>query len=474
MKRYLFFILAMAASLCFIPKLNAQSFTGPELLCRPTDHSVSVNVVANTALDVYFKYDTESNGGGDGYDYQTATVSSVANEPINVVIDGLQANTCYYYRMVYKTSGGSWTERDEHSFHTQRPSGSTFIFDITSDSHVNIMLGNAATWTQTLTNVANDHPDYLIDLGDTFAMDNVTSESGARSAYIYQRSSNFFGLVSHSASIFLALGNHEQEEGWHLDDNGNPVNSQPVWSTNSRKRYFPNPVPDDFYTGNTETYYALTGDQLHEDYYAWTWGDALFVVIDPFWYTTVKPFIGNTGGGEAEAGTGDRWEWTLGESQFNWLRQTLENSDAAYKFIFAHHMTGGSDDYVRKGAYGAPYCEWGGYNENGNTWGFDTRRGGWYCTVHQLLVENNVSAFFHGHDHQYAYEKLDGVVYQSCAAAGFTGNGFNLYSEANEYTIKVMPSSGHLRVTVTPTQATVDYVRSGGTGGGRSCLGPRL
>jgi hypothetical protein len=123
---------------------------------------------------------------------------------------------------------------------------------------------------------------------------------------------------------------------------------------------------------------------------------------------------------------------------------------------------------VRKGAYGAPYCEWGGYNENGTTWAFDTRRSGWYCTVHQLLVENNVSAFFHGHDHQYAYEKLDGVVYQSCAAAGFTGNGFNLYSEANEYTIKVLPSSGHLRVTVTPTLATVDYVRSGGTGGAYS------
>ncbi|RQW04926.1 T9SS C-terminal target domain-containing protein, partial [candidate division KSB1 bacterium] len=180
------------------------------------------------------------------------------------------------------------------------------------------------------------------------------------------------------------------------------------------------------------------------------------------------PFIGNTGGGEAEAGTGDRWEWTLGLAQFNWLRQTLENSDAAYKFIFAHHMTGGSDDYVRKGAYGAPYCEWGGYNENGTTWGFDSRRNGWYCTVHQLFVENNVSAFFHGHDHQYAYEILDGVVYQSCAAAGFTGNGFNLYSEANAYTVKVMPSSGHLRVTVTPAQATVDYVRSGGTGGAYS------
>ncbi|RPI00100.1 MAG: hypothetical protein EHM72_10220 [Calditrichaeota bacterium] len=190
----------------------------------------------------------------------------------------------------------------------------------------------------------------------------------------------------------------------------------------------------------------MNGDQLHENYYAWTWGDALFVVIDPFWYTMTKPFVGNIGGGEPEAGTGDRWDWTLGQTQYNWLRQTLENSTAAYKFVFAHHMTGGSDDYVRKGAYGAPYCEWGGYDENGATWGFDSRHDGWYATVRQLLVETKVSAFFHGHDHQYAYEILDDVIYQSCASGGFTGNGFNLYSEGGN-TLKVLPSSDHLRST---------------------------
>ena len=29
-----------------------------------------------------------------------------------------------------------------------------------------------------------------------------------------------------------------------------------------------------------------------EDYYAWAWGDALFVVIDPFQYTMKQTFIG--------------------------------------------------------------------------------------------------------------------------------------------------------------------------------------
>ena len=41
------------------PWLVAQSgitFSGTELLGRPTDHSITVNVLADTALDVYFEY----------------------------------------------------------------------------------------------------------------------------------------------------------------------------------------------------------------------------------------------------------------------------------------------------------------------------------------------------------------------------------------------------------------------------------
>ncbi|RPI00101.1 MAG: hypothetical protein EHM72_10225 [Calditrichaeota bacterium] len=211
MKISIYLILTFIDVSLLIPTLPAQvTFPGIELLSRPTDHSVTVNVVANTAMQAYFEYGTTS----ETYTSQTAIISSSANDPIVAIMDDLLANTRYYYCMRYSTDGGStWESRSEHSFHTPRQAGSTFAFAVTTDSHVNIMLGNAAIWTQTLTNVANDNPDFLLDLGDTFAMDYVTSESGARNAYITQRSSSFFGLVSHSASIFIALGNHEQEEG---------------------------------------------------------------------------------------------------------------------------------------------------------------------------------------------------------------------------------------------------------------------
>lgn len=452
---------ALIPAFLFAQPIN---FTGQELLGRPTKNSITINVVTDQALDYYFEYGTQSGV----YSHQTTTANSVANEPIEVKIQGLEADKKYYYRLVYRKTGSStWLQRPENSFHTQRPAGTSFAFSITSDSHINVGgLGNSATWQRTLNNVNADAPDFLIDCGDTFSMDNVSSESGARTSYIFQRTPTTFGIVSPSVPIFLAVGNHEQQEAWHLNDNGNPVNSQPVWGANAQKRYFLNPVPDGFYTGNTDPYTHLNGDQLREDYYAWNWGDALFVVIDPYWYTSNKPFIGNTGGGEPGTSDGDRWHWTLGNQQYNWLKQTLENSLSKYKFIFMHNMTGGTQDYIRGGAYAAPFCEWGGYNEDGTTYNFNAKRPTWPATIHELMAANHVSVVFHGHDHQYAYEMLDGVVYQSLPAAGFAGNGFNIYSESNPLSLKVLPSPGHLKVSVSSTSATVDYINSAATGNG--------
>jgi uncharacterized membrane protein YgcG len=452
-------VAAFLAWVLSAPQVRGQaSFPGTELLGRPTAHSVTLNVVASSGIEAYVEYGMAP----DTYSSQTGTSTAAANEPLVIVIGELAADTRYFYRLLYRPSGSStWIARDEHFFHTQRQPGGTFTFTITSDSHVNIVFGDQDLYRQTLRNVNDDQPDFHLDLGDTFAMDNVTTMAQARNAYLAQRP--FMGLVSHSAPIFLALGNHEEEEGWHRDDTATLATSKPMLGANARKRYFLNPVPDGFYSGNSDAWSPLTGDGLAGDYYAWRWGDALFVVIDPFWYTTTKPFLGNVGGGESsDPGSGDRWDWTLGVEQYQWLKQSLETSDARLKFIFAHHATGGTDDYIRGGADGAPFTEWGGLDEDGVTFSFDSRRPGWYAPVHQLLVDNHVTAFFHGHDHEFAYEERDGVVYQlvPMAADRTYGLGFQGYHEGDPHTIRVLPNSGHLRVTVTGSSATVDYVRA--------------
>jgi hypothetical protein len=127
-----------------------------------------------------------------------------------------------------------------------------------------------------LSNALSDHPDFMIDLGDTFMSDKLDEINPANilNRHLIQR--GFFSLVSHSVPLYLVLGNHEGEQGWKLNGTENNI---AVWAANARKTYFPNPQPDDFYSGNTSME-KFVG--LRENYYAWTWADALFVVLDPY------------------------------------------------------------------------------------------------------------------------------------------------------------------------------------------------
>ncbi len=449
------------------------TFTGAELLGKPTDTSITINIVPNSTIEYHYQYGTAPGV----YTGQTPNVTATANQPHEVVIDGLDANTEYYYRMRYHAPGDAmddWVTRDEHSFWTQRALGSAFTFTVTADSHHQM---NAAH-QQAMTNVYDDQPDFHIDLGDTFYVDNTSNQAAVNSRYLDYRDPLYLGRIGHSVPIFLSSGNHEEEEGWNFDDTPFSI---ALASVQARKAYYPTPVDDDFYSGNLDPLAAIDEttyvDEFRENYYAWEWGDALFVVIDPFHYTMELPYAPGTAGEQTnDTWTGDQWSWTLGKQQFDWFKETIENSNAKYKFVFSHQMVGGiprdisvnTAGYVRGGAEAAAYFEWGGNNADG-TWGFDTQRPGWGgVPIHQLMVENGVSAYFHGHDHQYVYERRDGIVYQEVPSPSMTGSGFTgIYTEgtyADYETIEMLPNSGHLRVTVTPEEATVEYVRSDATG----------
>jgi len=430
-----------------------------ELLGRPTDHSVTVNAIAGQAVEAYFEY-----GTAPGVYASQTTPTVFPSGTIQVVIDGLAPNTRYYYRNRHRPSGSpdDFIAGAEHSFHTQRSRTATFSFAVQSDSHQ----GFAAFFSDqlyglTMQNISAGQPDFLVDLGDTFSLDGATeTEATVRQKYLDQRA--FFGVAGHSSPLFLVLGNHENEEGWNLDDFGaNRAASLPVLGGNARKRYYVNPVPDTFYSGNLDPLPELDGDHLRGDYYAFEWGNALFVAIDPFAYTTRKPYAGSTGGEKTDEVVGNRWDWTLGRAQYLWLKSTLENSTATFKFLFMHHLTGGTADYSRAGARGAKYVEWGGYNNDGTTWGFPTNRPGWEMPIHQLLAQNHVTAVFHGHDHVFAREELDGIVYQEVPFAANADYGLGFSSNQTDYAGATMvENSGHVRVTVAPAAVTVDYVRS--------------
>ena len=451
-----------------------------QVLSRPTDHSIGINVLAPTALEAYVEYGTAPGK----YSGKTTVLKSAAKVPLQIEVGKLAANTAYFYRLRYREGGsGEYQASDEYRFHTARPPGSTFVFAIQADSHPERdgRMFTADLYARTMANVRQDNPDFFISLGDDFSIDRgmnwpLTAEK-VNQVYINQR--NYMGTAGASTPIFLVNGSHEQGQRHLLD--GTPDNPA-VWAGSARNRYFSQPAPDGFYTGDEE---RIDFIGLLRDYYAWTWGDALFIVIDPYWHSSIPigpEFQADSGvkaaarattqtGGqagaqargnaaqrdEAEGENGrDQWLITLGEAQYRWLQRTLQQSKAKYKFIFSHHVLGTG----RGGVEMADLYEWGGRNAQGG-WEFDKKRPGWELPIHQMMVKYNVSAFFQGHDHIFVRQAKDGVVYQEVPNPANPNNGkeqtdFRKFYTSGDY----LGASGHLRVTVSPQNAKVDYVWS--------------
>jgi hypothetical protein len=480
----MFSILIGALALTTSSAMSASTitFTAEELLGKPEDTSITINIVPATTIEYHYQYGLSSGANTWSTGNQTAT----GGQPSEVTITGLAPNTQYFYRMQYHAPGDpmdDWVNRNEHSFWTQRDQGSTFTFTMTSDTHAQL----GALFSNTMTNIYNEHPDFNVDLGDTFMIDSAGSQTTVNNSYLSYREPSYFDKIGSSVPIFLTPGNHENEEGWNFDDTPFSI---ALGSILGRKLYYPTPIDDGFYSANTNPLAAIDagtyGDQYREDYYAWTWGDALFVVIDEFQYTMHLPYPPIAGEGSDDSKTCEysndpncQWNWTLGVQQYEWFKQTLENSHAKYKFVFSHNMLGGKlqaemgtgAGYVRGGCEGAPYFEWGGKNADG-TEGFADRRsaifGSEAVPIRQLMMENGVSAYFHGHDHQYVYETCDGMVYQEVPQTSTSGAGFAVYTEGDHgtfNTVKKMNSGGHLLLTVTPSETTVDYISNSSTSG---------
>jgi len=272
------FLFALTFVFLFIlsQQLGAQNdslFVNTELLGRPTDNSITVNAMANIDIDVYIEYGLEPSN----YSTQTEMRLFQANEPIEIVISGLQANAQYYYRMRYKKTGASeFMSGDQHFFHTQRLKNSSFIFAVQADPHLDEQ-SNPDIYIQTMNNTLADKPDFLIDLGDNFMTDKIPliyPEKTINYEEIVSRHlllRNYYDLICHSVPLFLVLGNHEAECGWEFK---NGSENMAVWATTARKLYYPNPAPDHFYSGNlVEDDYS----GLCENYYSFEWGDALLL-----------------------------------------------------------------------------------------------------------------------------------------------------------------------------------------------------
>jgi phosphodiesterase/alkaline phosphatase D-like protein len=427
----------------FAQTISMSAFGASEpniVLGRPTDQSVAMSIFSDSNMEAYIEYGSVSGN----YANQTTALNIQANIPIEFLVDNLQTDSRYYYRIRWRPTGASdFTAGEEHFFHTQRQPGKEFIFTIQADPHYGESTFNAEVYKIALQNALKDNPDFHIDLGDTFMTEKYFRDSYEQVLQAPLAHRPYFGMIAHSAPLFLVNGNHEGELGWELKDNENNL---AVWSVKARQLCYPCPVPGDFYSGSstTENYIGI-----RDSYYSYEWGNALFVVLDPFWYTNPKPG-GNT----------DNWGWTLGEAQYRWFKQTIEQSQAKFKFVFIHHLTSGTGPEARGGIEVAQYYEWGGLNAD-NTDGFESHRPGWGKPIHQLMVEKNVSILFHGHDHVFVKQELDGVVYQECPQpSNREYDKANLAEEGGYINGDIVNGSGHIRVTVSESTVKAEYIQA--------------
>lgn len=402
------------------------------ILGRPGAHEITISILPTEDLNGWVEYSV----WGDEKTKNSEKRSWKRGETTCIVLSSLSSGSRFRYRLLYqhlkdgKKGSSSW-----FGFHTQRKTNEGFVFNVQADSHLDENTGTDM-YLQTLSNIASDSADFLVDLGDTWMTDKYRSDyHTSAKQYVAQR--YYFGQTCHSTPLFLVLGNHDGESGKSLSRGGS--DNMASWATSMRQRFFPNPVPDGFYSGNPERV---------GNYYAWEWGNAQFIVLDPFRYTNDQR---------------NPWNRTLGKVQYDWLKKTLSSSSARFRFVFIHNLVGGVDrkGIARGGAEAARFFEWGGENAD-SSYGFFSNRRGWDKPIHNLLVEYKVDVVFHGHDHFFARQEKDGIIYQLVPQPGALRYGHpNTASEYGYVSGVLKNGPGYMRVRVEADQAIVDLMQSG-------------
>lgn len=418
---------------------DIPTYPGNVLLARPTDRSITLNVC--TAKDATAR--VHLGESSRPLLQHSRDVPLRANEPTEVILDGLKPNSTYDYELRDVKSGKPLLPLGTKSFRTARPAGEAFTFTLQADSHLDEGC-RTDIYKQTLENQLADAPDFMIDMGDTSMAGKHPSRDSALKQFLAQR--YYFGLVGHSVPSFLLVGNHDGEEAKLRGSTD--ADGLAVWSNKQRKRFFSNPVPDHFYTGNDQPHQHAG---LLQNYYAWTWGDALFVALDPYWTSS-------SGRGESAG-----WKMSLGKPQYDWLANTLRQSKARHKIILIHQLVGGLDNAGRGGVEAAGLFEWGGHDFDGRDT-FAEHRPGWGMPVHPLLVNSGVNLVVHGHDHFFADQDRDGIKYLLAPQAAHRNYRNDHAAEYHYREGHFLPNSGHLRFNVSPERLAIEYVRSSPAG----------
>ena len=403
---------------------------GAPLLFSPTPEGFGLNAVLRSGdpaeLDARVRKESETTWG----DFDAAEVRG--SDLAQWQFEGLAAGTRYEYQIVAPAEEDSEDSTQilyEGAVTTARPEGEAFSFALLTDSHIGAYLefdnqGDEAMLAAVGAEIGAVSPDFMVNLGDFLDFHqygfNIAPPSGdiTRLAYLNYRASlgETLGRVPH----YTVIGNWEGENGDHSPE-------AIMWSRDQRLLYMPGPNPSTYPEGGS----------AFEDYYAFTWGDALFVVLNVMTYTPTSHLLGTY------PGVAD--DWTLGEEQLAWLTSTLENATSKWRFLLIHHAVGGAAGNEVDAAYGR------GGGQAANV--------GEQAVVHQLMRDHGVQIFFYGHDHVFTDMVVDDIHY---TLPGRAGAIWTFGTEETGYTT-YWTDYGWAQVEVSPDSVDVKFLALGGS-----------
>ena len=294
----------------------------PPFLGRPTPASVALNVVAGERDIVCYARFRKVDEANPRSWQRTGDAAISAFSPATLTLSPLAPDVAFEYQVHARLKEeSSFHEVAEQRFRTQRVRPSPFSFAMISDSHITpFNRDRVDILAQTSSSILERTPDLFLLLGDniqTFSSHGgpMTEERFGPILYAWLRRG--LGSLPSAVPAFLVNGNWEGENGWHPE-------RERGWARQARIAFMPNPGPDTYPEGGSKD----------EDYYAFTWGDVLFVALNVTGYTLSDHAM------QSPVGKPD--DWTLGDKQKEWLFEKLSKSKAKWKLIFIHHTVGGT------------------------------------------------------------------------------------------------------------------------------------
>jgi len=394
----------------------------PPLLGRPTHNSISLSLVAaNRDIVCHLKFKREDSTREEFWQ-RTDDLAVRAESAAEVELQPLSPGTIYRYELFARFKDDKEFQLvTSQTFRTQRLEPAPFSFAVFSDSHLTpYHQGRLKVLSEVSASIQARRPEFLLMLGDniqTFS----TSHGGPMvepgfGPLLYLLLRKGLGDLPAAVPVFTAVGNWEGENGWHPERERN-------WARQARKEYVCNPEPTTYPQGGGKG----------EDYYGFTWGDALFLVLNVTGYTTADHSLGSP--------IGRKDDWTLGEKQREWLQRQLAGSKARWKFLFIHHTVGGNGGDEMNSRYGRG--------------GGRAARVGEQALIHEWMRQYGVQALFYGHDHVFTDKVVDSIHYVCVGSAGAPwkfGTGETGYE-------KFWADSGYTWVEVGLDSLKVSFIR---------------